>query len=170
MATQFISTNKNYKRLYNAPLDPSLVWDNMSELREYLKDPTCYLNMIVGCSGKAYIVVEKNGVKDLEPIGTVSSEGTINGSLYIGSEEPTDDVMVWIDTSDTNEEYSRDISDLIIEEFRQAFKTMNEEIANLKDRIIELEVGNVKPSYVGHTMTDENDNILIDENDNILTF
>lgn len=170
MATQFISTNKNYKRLYNAPLDPSLVWDNMSELREYLKDPTCYLNMIVGCSGKAYIVVEKNGVKDLEPIGTVSSEGTINGSLYIGSEEPTDDVMVWIDTSDTNEEYSRDISDLIIEEFRQAFKTMNEEIANLKNRIIELEAGNVKPSYVGHTITDENDNTLIDENDNILTF
>ena len=63
MATQFISTNKNYKRLYNAPLDPSLVWDDINELREYLKDPTCYLNMIVGCSGKAYIIVEKNGVK-----------------------------------------------------------------------------------------------------------
>lgn len=162
MATQFISTNKNYKRLYNAPLDPSLVWDNMSELREYLKDPTCYLNMIVGCSGKAYIVVEKNGVKDLEPVGTVSGEGTINGSLYIGSEEPTEDTMVWIDTSDVEEGYASNIPDLIINEFREIFKTMNEEIAKLKDRVLYLETHGVDIST--------NKGVLIDENANILTF
>lgn len=101
MATQFISTNKNYKRLYGSPLDPSLVWDDISKLREYLNDPTCYTNMIVGCSGKAYIVVEKNGVKDLEVIGNTS--------------------------------------DLIIEEFRENFRTMDEEIQNLKDRVLYLE-------------------------------
>lgn len=101
MATQFISTNKNYKRLYGSPLDPSLVWDDISKLHEYLNDPTCYTNMIVGCSGKAYIVVEKNGVKDLEVIGNTS--------------------------------------DLIIEEFRENFRTMDEEIQNLKDRVLYLE-------------------------------
>ena len=81
MAAQFISTNKNYKRLYDAPIDPSLVWDDISKLREYLDDPTCYLDMIVGCNGNAYIVVENNGVKDLKLIGTVNSDGTINNNL-----------------------------------------------------------------------------------------
>ena len=163
MATQFISTNKNYKRLYNAPLDPSLVWDDINELREYLKDPTCYLNMIVGCSGKAYIIVEKNGVKDLEPIGTVNSDGTINSNLYVGSEEPTDDeIIAWIDTSDIEEGYTSNISDLIINEFREIFKTMNEEIAKLKDRVLYLETHGVNVNI--------NKGILIDENEDILTF
>ena len=163
MATQFISTNKNYKRLYNAPLDPSLVWDDINELREYLKDPTCYLNMIVGCSGKAYIIVEKNGVKDLEPIGTVNSDGTIDSNLYVGSEEPTDDeIIAWIDTSDIEEGYTSNISDLIINEFREIFKTMNEEIAKLKDRVLYLETHGVNVNI--------NKGILIDENEDILTF
>ena len=163
MATQFISTNKNYKRLYNAPLDPSLVWDDINELREYLKDPTCYLNMIVGCSGKAYIIVEKNGVKDLEPIGTVNSDGTINSNLYVGSEEPTDDeIIAWIDTSDIEEGYTSNISDLIINEFREIFKTMNEEIAKLKDRVLYLETHGDNVNI--------NKGILIDENEDILTF
>ena len=163
MATQFISTNKNYKRLYNAPLDPSLVWDDINELREYLKDPTCYLNMIVGCSGKAYIIVEKNGVKDLEPIGTVNSDGTINSNLYVGSEEPTDDeIIAWIDTSDIEEGYTSNISDLIINEFREIFKTMNEEIAKLKDRVLYLETHGVNVNI--------NKGILIDEKEDILTF
>ena len=163
MAIQFISTNKNYKRLYNAPLDPSLVWDDINELREYLKDPTCYLKMIVGCSGKAYIIVEKNGVKDLEPIGTVNSDGTINSNLYVGSEEPTDDeIIAWIDTSDIEEGYTSNISDLIINEFREIFKTMNEEIAKLKDRVLYLETHGVNVNI--------NKGILIDENEDILTF
>ena len=171
MATQFISTNKNYKRLYNAPLDPSLVWDNMSELREYLKDPTCYLNMIVGCSGKAYIIVEKNGVKDLEPIGTVNSDGTINSNLYVGSEEPTDDeIIAWIDTSDIEEGYTSNISDLIINEFREIFKTMNEEIAKLKDRVLYLETHGVNVNINKGILIDENEDILTFEDGNIMCF
>ena len=71
MAIQFISTNKNYKRLYNAPLDPSFVWDDISKLREYLNDPTCYVDQLVGCNGKAYIIIEKDGVKDIKEIGTI---------------------------------------------------------------------------------------------------
>ena len=171
MATQFISTNKNYKRLYNAPLDPSLVWDDINELREYLKDPTCYLNMIVGCSGKAYIIVEKNGVKDLEPIGTVNSDGTINSNLYVGSEEPTDDeIIAWIDTSDIEEGYTSNISDLIINEFREIFKTMNEEIAKLKDRVLYLETHGVNVNINKGILIDENEDILTFEDGNIMCF
>lgn len=175
MATQFISTNKNYKRLYNEPLDPSLVWDDISKLREYLNDPTCYLDMIVGCNGDAYIVVEKNGVKDLKLIGTINSDGTINSNLYIGSEEPTDDeTIVWIDTSDAEEGYTSNISDSIINEFREIFKATNEEIERLKDRVSYLEAylgsggeipttNNVIPVYGDNT-------ILVTENDEIIIY
>ena len=175
MATQFISTNKNYKRLYNEPLDPSLVWDDISKLREYLNDPTCYLDMIVGCNGNAYIVVEKNGVKDLKLIGTINSDGTINSNLYIGSEEPTDDkTIVWIDTSDAEEGYTGNISDSIIKEFREIFKATNEEIERLKDRVSYLEAylgsggeipttNNVIPVYGDNT-------ILVTENDEIIIY
>lgn len=175
MATQFISTNKNYKRLYNEPLDPSLVWDDISKLREYLNDPTCYLDMIVGCNGNAYIVVEKNGVKDLKLIGTINSDGTINSNLYIGSEEPTDDkTIVWIDTSDAEEGYTGNISDSIINEFREIFKATNEEIERLKDRVSYLEAylgsggeipttNNIIPVYGNNT-------ILVTENDEIIIY
>ena len=175
MATQFISTNKNYKRLYNEPLDPSLVWNDISKLREYLNDPTCYLDMIVGCNGDAYIVVEKNGVKDLKLIGTINSDGTINNNLYIGSEEPTDDeIIVWIDTSDAEEGYTGNISDSIINEFREIFKATNEEIERLKDRVSYLEAylgsggeipttNNIIPVYGDNT-------ILVTENDEIIIY
>ena len=175
MATQFISTNKNYKRLYNEPLDPSLVWNDISKLREYLNDPTCYLDMIVGCNGNAYIVVEKNGVKDLKLIGTINSDGTINSNLYIGSEEPTDDkTIVWIDTSDAEEGYTGNISDSIINEFREIFKATNEEIERLKDRVSYLEAylgsggeipttNNIIPVYGDNT-------ILVTENDEIIIY
>ena len=175
MATQFISTNKNYKRLYNEPLDPSLVWDDISKLREYLNDPTCYLDMIVGCNGDAYIVVEKNGVKDLKLIGTINSDGTINSNLYIGSEEPTDDkTIVWIDTSDAEEGYTGNISDLIIDEFREIFKNMNEEIEKLKDRVLYLETylnnGGVKPTTGNIIVVYKDNTILVTEDGKIIVY
>ena len=175
MTTQFISTNKNYKRLYNEPLDPSLVWNDISKLREYLNDPTCYLDMIVGCNGNAYIVVEKNGVKDLKLIGTINSDGTINSNLYVGNEEPTDDgIIAWIDTSDAEEGYTGNISDSIINEFREIFKATNEEIERLKDRVSYLEAylgsggeipttNNIIPVYGDNT-------ILVTENDEIIIY
>ena len=174
MSIQYISTNKNYKRLYDAPIDPSLVWDNITELRNYLNDPTCYSNMIVGCNGKAYIVVEKNGVKDIKPIGTINSGGTVNSNLYVGNEEPTDDgIIAWIDTSEVEEGYTGNISDLIIDEFREIFKTMNEEIEKLKDRVLYLETylnnGGVKPT--GNIIVVYKDNtILVTEDGKIIVY
>ena len=174
MSIQYISTNKNYKRLYDAPIDPSLVWDNITELRNYLNDPTCYSNMIVGCNGKAYIVVEKNGVKDIKPIGTINSGGTVNSNLYVGSEEPIDDgIIAWIDTSEVEEGYTGNISDLIIDEFREIFKTMNEEMEKLKDRVLYLETylnnGGVKPT--GNIIVVYKDNtILVTEDGKIIVY
>ena len=174
MSIQYTSINKNYKRLYDAPIDPSLVWDNITELRNYLNDPTCYSNMIVGCNGKAYIVVEKNGVKDIKPIGTINSGGTVNSNLYVGSEEPTDDgIIAWIDTSEVEEGYTGNISDSIIDEFREIFKTMNEEMEKLKDRVLYLETylnnGGVKPT--GNIIVVYKDNtILVTEDGKIIVY
>ena len=175
MSIQYISTNKNYKRLYDAPIDPSLVWDNINELRNYLNDPTCYSNMIVGCNGKAYIVVEKNGVKDIKPIGTINSGGTVNSNLYVGSEEPTDDgIIAWIDTSEVEEGYTGNISDLIIDEFREIFKTMNEEIEKLKDRVLYLETylnnGGVKPITGNIIVVYKDNTILVTEDGKIIVY
>lgn len=174
MSIQYTSINKNYKRLYDAPIDPSLVWDNITELRNYLNDPTCYSNMIVGCNGKAYIVVEKNGVKDIKPIGTINSGGTVNSNLYVGSEEPIDDgIIAWIDTSEVEEGYTGNISDLIIDEFREIFKTMDEEIEKLKDRVSYLETylnnSGIKPT--GNIIVVYKDNtILVTEDNKIIVY
>ena len=130
--------------------------------------------MIVGCNGKAYIVVEKNGVKDIKPIGTINSGGTVNSNLYVGSEEPTDDgIIAWIDTSEVEEGYTGNISDLIIDEFREIFKTMNEEIEKLKDRVLYLETylnsGGVSPT--GNIIVVYKDNtILVTEDGKIIVY
>lgn len=180
MATQFISTNKNYKRLFNAPLDPTLTWENQTALRNYLNDPTCYVNQIVGCSGKAYIVIEKNGVKDIKEIGTIkSSDGSVvcelDSQIFVGDTEPTDDEIVWIDTSDSDEEYSGNISDLVIEEFREIFKNLNNEITRLKEKNYELEARIIYLENNGGGGVSGGDNtsddiILTLEDGSVLTF
>ena len=136
MATQFISTNKNYKRLFNAPLDPTLSWDSESALREYLNDPTCYVDQIVGCLGKAYIIVEIDGVKDIQEIGTVSAN---DGRIYIGDTEPEGEEDVWIDMSDLSGDYINNIESAVIEEFRSVFKNLQSQIIELKQKNYELE-------------------------------
>lgn len=70
---KFLSINKQFRRLFDKPIDPTMTWDSLSDLEAYVSSPTSYLNQIVGCSGKAYIIVEKNGEKALLEIGTVNS-------------------------------------------------------------------------------------------------
>ena len=171
MAVNFIPTNKNYKRLYEEPIDPSLVWDNINDLREYLNDPTCYVNQIVGCNGTAYIVVSKGSIKDVEPIGTIGT--SVNGLLFVGRVEPTGDEQVWIDTSDTDEEYTANLSDLVLAEIKATFQNMKDEINALKARVLYLEQHGVSPTptptdYVA--MTDENGNVLTFEDGTIMCF
>ena len=136
MATQFISSNKNFKRLFDAPLDPTLSWESESALREYLNDPTCYVDQIVGCLGKAYIIVEVDGAKDIQEIGTISAD---NGRIYVGDSEPSGEEDVWIDTSESDESYIDDLESAIIEEFRSVFKNLQSQITELKQKNYELE-------------------------------
>lgn len=182
MTTQFISTNKNYKRLFNAPLDSTLSWESESALREYLKDPTCYINQIVGCLGKAYIVIDKNGVKDIKEIGTLDENNNIvskiEKQLLIGGIVPTNEEVAWIDTSDINNGYTDNVSDLVINEFREMFNHLQSQIIELKQKNYELETrieiietnggggGGTEPDIPNIT----DDSILTLEDGTILTF
>ena len=71
------------------------------------------------------------------------------------------------------EGYTGNISDLIIDEFREIFKTMNEEIEKLKDRVLYLETylnnGGVKPT--GNIIVVYKDNtILVTEDGKIIVY
>lgn len=74
MGTQYISTNKTYRRLYNEPLDPTSVFKTQEELDAYLLDPTCYNNQIIGFNDKVYIIIEINGVKKIKEVGAIDQE------------------------------------------------------------------------------------------------
>lgn len=263
MSVQFISTNKNYKRLYASPLDPTISWNTEEEMLNYLTDPTCYVNQIMGCNGKVYIVIETKGLKDVKEIGTLDgsleeitiinkelsevketalsnkdninllsdkfdskinskfddvivdadesitklifmSEGNevkniefesgscsgsgsgVDNRLSIGESEPTEEVLVWIDTSNNDNEYTGGLNDLVIEEFRGMFNYLKEQIQELKTKNLDLEArilyleenggGNTKPdkpitpSSGATIMAIEDGSILIDENGDILVF
>lgn len=185
MSVQFISTNKKYKRLYASPLDPTISWNTEEEMLNYLTDPTCYVNQIMGCNGKAYIVIETEGIKDVKEIGSCSGSG-IDDRLSIGESEPTEEVLVWIDTSNNDNEYTGGLNDLVIEEFRGMFNYLKEQIQELKRKNLDLEArilyleenggGNTKPdkpitpSSGATIMAIEDGSILIDENGDILVF
>ncbi len=68
-----LSATKQYKRLFKGTLDPSCSWETVEELRNYLLDPTCPKNAVVGAEGKAFIIYEKSeNILDIMELGTVS--------------------------------------------------------------------------------------------------
>lgn len=69
---EVLSATKQFKRLFQGTLDPTMSWDSEEELREYLKDPTCPKNMVVAANGNGYIVYEtSSGTLDLKQLGTL---------------------------------------------------------------------------------------------------
>lgn len=182
MVTPFISTNKNYKRLFDAPLDSTLTWESESALREYLNDPTCYVNQIVGCLGKAYIVVEENGTKNIKEIGTLDENNNIvskiEKQLLIGTTSPVGEEIVWIDISNINNGYTGNINELVINEFREMFNRLQVQITELKQKNYELETrieiietnGGTGGGSTPEIPSTTNDTLLTFEDGSILTF
>lgn len=69
-----LSATKQFKRLFNGTLDPSMSWDTLEELQEYLKDPTCPKNMVVGAAGRAYITyINSEGNMALSELGAIDN-------------------------------------------------------------------------------------------------
>lgn len=164
MSVQFISTNKNYKRLYNAPLDPSVVQDTYAEMLEYLNDPTCYINQIIGCDGSSYIVYEEDGVKKVRETGAPG--------FYKGPSPPKDVDMMWIDSSD--DEIDNVISSSVIDEFRTILSAMQNKINKLEADIEYIKInggGGIIPPITTTSyfiISEENDDIFITEDGDMI--
>lgn len=124
----FLSTNKQFKRLYPASLDDTDTWDSYDELVAYATSPTSYINQIIGCEGKAYIIrLNESGEKEVHPL--MDGEASMYG-FHIGPEAPEDTSLIWIDTSD--EVIGTSFDSQVLDEFRAAYAFLQKQIDDLK--------------------------------------
>ena len=124
----FLSTNKQFKRLYPASLDGTDTWDSYEELVAYAASPTSYVNQIIGCEGKAYIIrLNESGEKEVHPL--MDGEASMFG-FHIGPEAPEDTSLIWIDTSD--EVIGTSFDSQVLDEFRAAYAFLQKQIDDLK--------------------------------------
>ena len=124
----FLSTNKQFKRLYPASLDGTDTWDSYEELVAYATSPTSYVNQIIGCEGRAYIIrLNESGEKEVHPL--MDGEASMFG-FHIGPEAPEDTSLIWIDTSD--EVIGTSFDSQVLDEFRAAHAFLQKQIDDLK--------------------------------------
>ena len=91
----FLSTNKNYKRLYSAPLDITSVFDTKSELDAYLSNPTAYVGQVISCKETDLVYLIKSD-KTLLEIGK-KEEPVIQNGMMIHS--ASDDKYYYYDNA-----------------------------------------------------------------------
>ena len=96
--------------------------------------------------------------------------GVATANVHVGSFPPESEYLnAWIDTSD-DEEFMQDVSDLVLDEFRNIFSTMQEQIASLKLKNTELEARiYYLEMYGGGNSGVTNGDILVLEDKTILT-
>ena len=124
----FLSTNKQFKRLYPASLDGTDTWDSYEELVAYAASPTSYVNQIIGCEGRAYIIrLNESGEKEVHPL--MDGEANMYG-FHIGPEAPEDTSLIWIDTSD--DVIGTSFDSQVLDEFRAAYAFLQKQIDDLK--------------------------------------
>jgi hypothetical protein len=99
------------------------------------------------------------------PVGGVET-----ANVHVGALPPESEYLnAWIDTSD-DEEFMQDVSDLVLDEFRNIFSTMQEQIASLKLKNTELEARiYYLEMYGGGNSGVTNGDILVLEDKTILT-
>ena len=93
----FLSTNKNYKRLYSAPLDTTSVFNTKAELDAYVASPTSYIGQVITCieENKVYFIDSRSALKE---IGKVTAEEVIyNGTIVYNPS--SDEYSYWDSTN-----------------------------------------------------------------------
>ena len=115
-----------------------------------------------------------------EHIENHPSGGVATANVHVGEYPPTNEhLQAWIDTSD-DEEFMQDVPDLVLDEFRAIFNSMQEQISTLKAKTLELEArvyylelyggsGGVAPSN-SDILTFEDGSIMTFEDGSIMTF
>jgi DNA phosphorothioation-dependent restriction protein DptG len=121
------------------------------------------------------IDVELSNGKDvdtvlLDHIRNHPTGGVATANVHVGDNPPiNDDLQAWIDISD-NEEITKDISDSVLDEFRNIFNVMQEQISALKVKNTELEARvYYLEMYGGGNSGITNGDILVLEDKTILT-
>lgn len=137
----------------------------------------------------------QNFIDNINDIVNVPSSECHN--VIQGENEPEqDDVIIWVDTSNSENLYSDTLGDKVINEFREIFKYLTNEIKELKAKNLDLESrvsfleqngtgggGNNNPdkpdkpdnpnpdvNTTSEIMTFEDGSLLIDEEGNVLAF
>ena len=98
--------------------------------------------------------------------------GVATANVHVGEYPPTNEYLqAWIDTSD-DEEFMQDVPDLVLDEFRAIFNSMQEQISTLKAKTLELEARVYYLELYGGSggITPSNNNILTFEDGSIMTF
>ena len=96
--------------------------------------------------------------------------GVATANVHVGSFPPESEYLnAWIDTSD-DEEFMQDVPDLVLDEFRNIFSAMQEQITSLKLKNTELEARiYYLELYGGGSSGITNGDILVLEDKTILT-
>ena len=96
--------------------------------------------------------------------------GVATANVHVGSFPPESEYLnAWIDTSD-DEEFMQDVPDLVLDEFRNIFSAMQEQITSLKLKNTELEARiYYLEMYGGGNSGVTNGDILVLEDKTILT-
>lgn len=109
--------------------------------------------------------------------------GVATANVHVGECPPDNEYLqAWIDTSD-DEEFMQDVPDLVLDEFRAIFNSMQEQLSTLKAKIVELEArvyylelyggnggsGGITPSS-SNILTFEDGSIMTFEDGSIMTF
>lgn len=93
----------------------------------------------------------------------------LESNVHVGHNPPTNEnLQAWVDTSD-DEEFMQDISDLVLDEFRNIFSAMQEQISFLKSKNSELETRIYRLEMYGSNSSPTNGYILTLEDKTILT-
>ena len=116
-----------------------------------------------------------------------TSQCQSNNVVESENEPVNDEVLIWIDTTEGENDYSHTLQDKIIAEFSSIFKNLEEKIIELQKKNTQLEArvlyleengssgsgggsGSGTPSVDGTIMTFEDGSILVDENGILLAF
>ena len=134
----------------------------------------------------------QNFIDNINDIVDMPSSSKCHNVVQGENEPEQDDVIIWVDTSNSENVYSDSLGDKVINEFREIFKYLTNEIKELKAKNLDLEArvsfleqngaggGGNKPdkpdnpnpdvNTTSEIMTFEDGSLLIDEEGNVLVF
>ena len=81
----------------------------------------------------------QNFIDNINDIVDVPSSSECHNVIQGENEPEQDDVIIWVDTSNSENVYSDSLGDKVINEFREIFKYLTNEIKELKAKNLDLE-------------------------------